>query len=174
MGFIEFWTQMSWIVMLLFVLALGFAIAEGLIPGFGVCGIMSILCSAGALILEGVFTKSLFAVLLLLVLIIIVGLILFCIFVHSARKGVLKKTPIIQDKSSVPEDYGTNEDKKLLIGRVGLITSECKPVGKADFEGKTYTIISKQGNIPVGKLVFVEEIRDNVIFVKLLKGEENE
>ena len=46
MGFAEFFTEMHWVVILLFDLALGFAIAEGLIPGFGICGIISILCGS--------------------------------------------------------------------------------------------------------------------------------
>ena len=174
MGFIEFWANMSWIVILLFVLTLAFAIAEGIIPGFGVCGILSAICGTATLVVEGIITKSLFAVLMMLIVLLIVALILFSVFVHSAKKGALRKTPIIEAGSAVPENYGNDKEKELLVGRVGVVTSECKPVGKADFEGKTYTIISKQGNIAVGKLVFVEKIRDNLIFVRILKGGENE
>lgn len=174
MWFVEFWTEMSWIVILLFCLTIGFAIAEGLIPGFGVCGCMSIMCGTATLVLEGVFTRSLIYVLMMLVLFIIVALILFTVLVASARKGMLKKTPIIETKTAVPVDYGAKDEVKLLVGRVGQVISECKPVGKADFEGKTFTIISREGNISAGKLVFVEEIKDNLVFVKKLKGGENE
>ena len=175
MEFIQFWTEMSWIVILLLCLAIGFAIAEGLIPGFGVCGIMSIICGVGSLVTEGIVTKSIFCVLFLLVLILVIGLILFFTFVLSARKGWLKKTAIIENKSSIPADYGKESKKKLLIGRVGEVVSECKPVGKAEFDGETYTIISRNKNIQKGSLVFVQEIKDNLVFVKELKGgEENE
>lgn len=174
MEFTLFWTEMSWIVILLFVLSIGFAIAEGLIPGFGVCGIMSVICATGALVLEGVFTKSVFAVLFLLVLYMVIGIVLFAIFVRSARKGILRKTPIIESKSSVPQNYGEDLEKKLLVGKVGVVVSECKPVGKAEFEGKTFTIISRNHNISIGKLVVVEEIKDNSIFVKEIKGGKDE
>lgn len=174
MEFVQFWTGMSWIVILLLCLSIGFAIAEGLIPGFGVCGIMSILCVVGSLIAEGVVTGSLFCVLFLLVLILIVAIILFFIFIYSANKGLMKKTPIVEMKSSIPQDYGKDSKKKLLIGKVGEVISECKPVGKAEFDGVAYTIISRENNIVKGKLVFVQEVKDDLIFVKELKGGENE
>lgn len=169
MEFVQFWTEMSWIVILMFCLAIGFAIAEGLIPGFGVCGIMSIVCTVGSLVAEGIITKSLFCVLFLLVLILVIAAVLIVIFVYSARRGLLKKTAIVESKSSLPENYGKENKKKLLIGRVGEVVSECKPVGKAEFEGETFTIISRERNIPKGSLVFVQEIKDNVVYVKELQ-----
>ena len=149
MEFVQFWTGMSWIVILLLCLAIGFAIAEGLIPGFGVCGVVSIICTVGSLVAEGIITQSVFCVLFLLVLILVIAIILFFIFVLSAKKGLLKKTAIIESQSSIPENYGKDSKKKLLIGRVGEVVSECKPVGKAEFDGETYTIISRhsKGNI---------------------------
>lgn len=175
MEFVQFWTGMSWIVILLLCLAIGFAIAEGLIPGFGVCGVVSIICTVGSLVAEGIITQSVFCVLFLLVLMLIVAIILFFIFILSAKKGLLKKTAIIESQSSIPENYGKDSKKKLLIGRVGEVVSECKPVGKAEFDGETYTIISREKNIQKGTLVFVQEIKDNLVFVKELKGgEENE
>lgn len=174
MEFVQFWTGMSWIVILLLCLAIGFAIAEGLIPGFGICGIVSIICTVGSLVAEGIITQSVFDVLFLLVLIMIVAIILFFAFVISAKKGLLKKTAIIESQSSIPENYGKDSKKKLLIGRVGEVVSECKPVGKAEFDGETYTIFSREKNIQKGTLVFVQEIKDNLVFVKELKGGENE
>lgn len=174
MGFAEFFTQMSWIVILLLSLAAVFGIAESLTPGFGVCGTISVICAVASLVLEGVFTRSIYAVLLVLVIIIIIAIILFSVFVIMARKGFLKKTPIIESKSAIPENYGEDKEKKLLVGKVGIVISECKPVGKAEFDGKVFTIISKNKNVQVGKFVVVEEIKDSFIFVKELKGGENE
>ena len=174
MGFAEVWTQMSWIVILLLGLATIFGIAESLTPGFGVCGTIAIICSAASIVLQGVFTKSLLAVLLVLVLILAIAIILFMIFAYSAKKGHLRKTPIVESRSAIPEDYGVDKEVKLLIGKVGVVVSECKPVGKAEFDGKSFTIISKNKNVSVGKLVVVEEIKDNIIFVRELKGGENE
>jgi len=168
-----FWTSDSWIVVLLLVLTLAFGIAEGLIPGFGVCGITSILCGTAAIICEAIFTKSVLYVILMIVIMLVVFVILFSLFVYSVRRGMLKKTPIFDEQTALPKDYNIS-DKKDLIGKVGEVVSECKPIGKADFDGKTYTIISRDNTIHIGKLVIVEEIKDDLIFVKKLKGGKDE
>ena len=168
------WTQLSWIVVLLLVLGLGFGIAEALTPGFGVTGTLAVVCSVASLVLQGVLTKSLFAVLILLVIIAVLALGVFGLFVYSARKGRLKKTPIIESGSAIPQDYGIDKEKEALVGKVGIVISECKPVGKAEFDGKVFTVISKNKNVNIGSLVVVEEIKDSLILVKELKGETNE
>ena len=174
MGFAEFFTQMSWIVILLLSLAVILGVTESLTPGFGVCGTIAVILAVAALVLEGVFTGSIFAVLMILVIILIVGIILFSVFVYMAKRGPLKKTPIIESRSAIPENYGEDKEKALLVGKVGIVVSECKPVGKADFDGKIFTIISKNKNVSNGKFVVVEEIKDSFIFVRELKGGENE
>lgn len=174
MGFAAIFTEMSWIVILLLSLALVFGVTESLTPGFGVCGTIAILLAIASLVLEGVFTGSIFAVLLILVIVIILAIILFSVFVYMAKRGPLKRTPIIESRSAIPEDYGKDDEKRLLVGKVGIVVSECKPVGKAEFDGKTFTIISKNKNVQVGKFVVVEEIKDSFIFVKELKGGDNE
>ena len=90
------------------------------------------------------------------------------------RKGRLKKTPIIESGSAIPQDYGVDKEKEALVGKVGIVISECKPVGKAEFDGKVFTVISKNKNVNIGSLVVVEEIKDSLILVKELKGETNE
>ncbi len=173
MEFVEFWTTMPWFVIVLVILAWGFAIGEALIPGFGVCGILSGLCAVGSLIAEGVVTRSLFNLLMLFVLLAILLVISFIIFVYSSKKGVLRKTPIVDQNTALPQNYGKNEEL-LKIGSVGKLVSSCKPVGKADFEGELFTVVSKTKNINKDKLVVVKEIKDNQIFVIELTGGENE
>ena len=174
MEFLGFFTEMSWVVILLLGISLILGVTEALTPGFGFCGITSVLFSAGALVVEGIFTKSVFAVLFIFILIVLLALVLFIIFVHSARKGHLSKTPIIEGRCAISDEYSSNQEKIILVGRVGVVVSECKPVGKASFDGKELTVISKSGNLITGKLIVVEEVRDNFIFVKELKGEKNE
>ncbi len=168
-----FWTSNSWIVVLLLVLTFVFAVAEGLIPGFGFCGITSIICGTAAIVCEAVFTKSLLYVLLMIVIMLVVFVLIFTLFVYSVRKGFLKKSPIFDETSALPENY-VEKDRKLSVGRVGVVVSECKPIGKADFEGKCYTIVSRESTIAIGRLVFVEEVRDNLVFVRTLKGGKDE
>jgi len=167
------WTSNSWIVVLLLGLCLVFAIAEGLIPGFGACGIISIICGTAAIICEAIFSQSLLYTLLMIVIMLVVFVILFSIFVYSVRKGMLKNTPIFDENTALPQEYNIS-DKKALVGKVGEVITECKPIGKAMFDGKAHTIISRDNTIKPRKLVIVEEVRDDLIFVRKLKGGKDE
>ncbi len=171
MEFAEFFTQMHWSVIMLLVVALVFLIAEAFIPGFGVCGITGVVSGIAAVICEAIFTKSLFDVFFLIFLILIVFTVLFIIFSHSFSKGLLKKTPLVENRSAVPENYGKSKNLDQLIGKVGEVVSACKPVGKAIIEGKTYTVCAKMGKIGVGDKVKVVEIKDSSIKVEIIGGE---
>lgn len=174
MEFLTFWTSMNWVVILLLVLALIFAIVEVLIPGFGVCGTISITLSVATIIVEGVLTRSVFNALFMFVLILIIITILFIIFVLSAKKGRLSKSPIIEKKTAIPIDYVKSDEKYSLIGKIGVITSGCKPVGKAMIDGKEWTVISKRENIEIGKAVEIVEVKNNNLVVEEVKGGKNE
>lgn len=172
MEFAEFFTQMHWSVIMLLVIAMVFLIAEALIPGFGVCGITGIVSGVAAVICEAVFTKSVFDVFFLIFLILLVFTVLFIIFSHSFNKGLLKKTPLVENRSAVPENYGKSKNLDELVGKEGEVVSACKPVGKAVIEGKTYTVCAKIGKIRVGDKVKVVEIKDSSIKVERIGGKD--
>ena len=171
MEFAEFFTQMHWSVIMLLVIALAFLIAEAFIPGFGVCGITGVVSGVAAVICEAIFTKSVFDVFFLIFLILIIFTVLFIIISHSFSKGLLKKTPLVENRSAVPENYGKSKNLDELIGKEGEVVSACKPVGKAIIEGKTYTVCAKIGRIGEGDKVKVVEIKDSSIKVERIGGE---
>lgn len=171
MGFTEFFTQMHWAVIVLLAAALIFLIVELILPGFGVCGISGIVCGVAAVICEAIFTKSLFCVFFLIFLILLVFIILFAIFSFSLNKGFLKKTPLIENETALPSGYGKDEKILNLVGKEGKITSICKPVGKAEIDGCTYTVRSAESTIYKGEKVVVVAIKDGAIIVKYTGGE---
>lgn len=171
MEFAQFFTQMHWAVIMLLVLCLVLLIVEAIIPGFGICGVSGIAAGVAAVICEAIFTKSLFDVFFLIFIILLVFTILFIIFSHSFNKGLLKKTPLVEDGTAIPKDYGKHKHLENLIGKEGEVISICKPVGKAIIEGKTYTVCSTRGTIYPGEMVKVAEIKDNTIKVEYIGGE---
>ena len=176
MQFVEFFTQMHWSVIMLLSVALVLLIIEAVIPGFGFCGISGIVSGIAAIICEAIFTKSLFDVFFLIFLSLVVFTAIFIIFALLFNKGFLKKTPLVENNSAVPKDYGKQKNLQALVGKEGIITSICKPVGKAEIEGKAYTVTSIRGTIYEGEQVKVVEIKDNTIRVELVtkEGGENE
>lgn len=174
MEFVAFWTSMHWVVILLLVLALIFAVVEVFIPGFGICGTISIMLGVATVVVEGVLTKSVFNALLMFVLILIILIISFVIFILSAKKGRLSKSPIVEKETAIPTNYVKSDEKYALIGKIGVITSGCKPVGKAIIDEKEWTVISKRENIEIGKAVEVIEVKNNNLVVEEIKGGKNE
>lgn len=171
MEFVEFFTQMHWSVIVLLAAALIFLIAELVIPGFGVCGIIGIICGIGAVVCEAIFAQSVFCVFFLIFLILLIFIVLFVIFSYSLNKGFLKKSPLIQNETALPANYGKDQKIAELIGKEGKITSICKPIGKAELDGKIYTVRSADTTIYPGEKVVVDKIKDNTIIVKYLGGE---
>lgn len=171
MEFAEFFTQMHWSVIVLLAAALIFLIVELILPGFGVCGISGIVCGVAAVVCETIFTKSLFCVFFLIFLILLVFIILFAIFSFSLNKGVLKKSPLIQNETALPSGNGKDEKIMALVGKEGVITTICKPTGKAEIDGNIYTVRSADSTICPGEKVIVTQIKDNTILVKHQGGE---
>lgn len=173
MEFVEFFTQMHWSVIALLAACLVLLIIEGVVPGFGFWGISGIVAGIAAVVCEAIFTKSVFNVFFLIFLILVIFTVLFVIFSHSFSKGFLKKTPLVEDKSALPENYGINQSLQQLVGKEGEVVSICKPVGKAKIDGKIYTVTSVRETIYEGEKIQVVEVENNTIRVEY-KGGENE
>ena len=133
-------TQMHWIVILLLCLGVIFCIVESIIPGFGVFGILGIICELSAIVLHAVFSGSVFQVFLLVLAITLVTVLIFLLFVRSAKHGILAKSALVENKPSIPTDYAekASEQLKHLIGKEGLTLTDCHPVGKIRVEQNTY------------------------------------
>ncbi len=172
MDFIQFRTTMPWVVILLTVLTVGFAIGEILMPGFGICGILSGICAVAGLICEGVMTQNVYFILILFIFQVVLFLLLLGLFLILSKAGIVK-SGIILKKTSLGKDYDKS-DVTIKLGKIGKVVSMCKPVGKAMFDEETLTIISTSGNLNVGKKVAVSEIKNNQIYVIEVFGGENE
>lgn len=164
--FVEFFTQMHYAVIILLVLCIVLLIIEAVIPGFGIWGISGIACGVAAVVCEAIFTKSLFDVFLMIFLILLLFFIIFITFSLWLGKGGFKKTPFVETKSALPEDYKNSENLSTLVGKTGKVTSLCKPSGRAVIDGKVYPVRSIGENIAEGERIVVVEIKDNTILVK--------
>ncbi len=171
MEFVEFFTQMHWAVIMLVCVGLVLLIIEAILPGFGVCGITGILSGIAAVVCEAIFTKSLFDVFFLIFLVLVVFTLFFVVVSLMLSKGPLKKTPLVETGTAIPEHYGKLKNLDELVGKQGEVVSACKPVGKAVIDGKTYTVHSTQGTINVGEKIKVVGIKNTTINIECLRRE---
>lgn len=160
-------TQMHWVVVLLLCLGVIFCIIEAVIPGFGFFGITGILCEIGGVVVHAVISGSALQVFFLVLIIMLITLILFLIFVNSAKHGLLAKSAIVENKTSLPNDFRekAEEELKHLVGQEGLTLTECRPVGKIRIGQDTFEAQSIGPVIPKGQVIKVISIEDARIMI---------
>lgn len=169
--FSKLFTDMSWIVILLLCLGVVLCIIEAIVPGFGVFGILGMLCEVAGVVCHAIFSGSVAQVFFLILIILLITCLLFLIFIKSAKSGLLAKTAIVDNTTSIPKDYKSKTDEQLqqLIGKEGLTLTDCRPLGKIRIGQETYeaqanSIIAKGELIKVISIVDAKIIIDKITY----------
>ena len=160
--------EFAWLTITLMVVGFILCIIEAVMPGFGVFGISGMVCEVAAVVIHATLCKgSPIQILILILLITLITLLIFLLFVRSARFGLLGKTPMVQNKTAIPNNYGkeTQENLKKLIGKEGIIINECRPVGKMRINESVFEVSSKDSLIAKGEVARVVEVEDAIIYV---------
>ena len=157
----------EWYVLILLVLGIVFCIIEGFVAGFGAFGILGMLMEIAGIITYSVLNKNALEIFILILMLVIIFLILFLLFVRSAKFGILSKTPIVENKSSISQNYAQNEKEtlKTLIGKTGIAITDCHPIGSAKIDEIQYDVRAKNKLIHKGEKIVVVEIDDDRIVV---------
>lgn len=165
-------TSMQWYVILMLCLGVFFVVIECFTPDFGVSGIIGLSSIAGGIITHAILTKSVVQVIGLILIFSMVLIILFLIFVRSARFGLLGKTPFVEKKTAVPTDYADKRKNPFinLIGKTGLAITPLRPSGKFVLDEKVYEGISIDADlIEKGSQVKVVDVEGIKIIVERLE-----
>jgi len=165
--FVTLFTDMNTLSAVLLIVGLILCIVEICVPGFGVFGIAgatSIVAGVIALLAYGASATQFF--IMLFISLVVLG-ILFIIAVHSAKKGLLSKTPLVTSSAAVSEDYGSPEKNfGKLLGKEGILMCDCKPVGRAKIDDEEYEVTSKHEFLLKGTHVKVIEVEGQKIVVR--------
>ena len=163
MPLIELLSGVSWISIVLFVIGIALLIIEMLDPGFGLFGIFGILSLVGCIfvtadtVAEGVMLTIVFAVILLIML---------AIFLIMVSKGRLPNKFILRESETKELGFTGTEDFAAMMGKKGLVTAACRPVGNVDFDGTKIDVVSRGEFIEKGITVEVIEVEGNRVVVK--------
>jgi len=152
------------VALVLFIVGIALLLIEMFIPGFGVFGILGLVC----LILCVVFQAKTLAqgLLLLLIMSALVALIGFA-FGRSLKKGWLYRSSIVLKDAEVREDgYTAAADYSHLIGRQGVSVTTLRPAGAAEFDGKKADVLTDGEFLPAGTPVVVARVEGSRVFVK--------
>jgi membrane-bound ClpP family serine protease len=152
----------------LILLVLGFVLVlvEMHIPGFGVPGILGILCLVAGITL---FAKSATEALVITIVIVALLCIALSLAIRSATKGRLAHSKLVLHEVSVPT-VGEN-DLAFFVGKTGLSRTPLHPAGIAEFDGVRLNVVSDGEWIEIGKPLRVERVEGNRIVVSSLREE---
>lgn len=161
-------TDYNLIAIICLIIGLLFCGIECFVPGFGFFGIAGSVFIAFSIIFVIVMGGTLSQLLFIFCVIIIVISSLILIAVRSARFGKISKSPLVQMQTALPTNYPDNENNYLyLLNKVGVTETICKPIGKANIDGKIYQVITNGELIAKQSEIIVSEVDGSTIIVRL-------
>ena len=163
MAFMDLLIGVSWISVVLFVVGMILVIAEMFQPGFGLFGTFGVLSLIGCIF---VTASTISEGIILTVIIAAILLILFFIFLALFSKGKLPNKLILNDSENKEDGYVGTVDYNDFLGKTGLVTTICRPVGSAYFDGARLEVVTMGEYIEKGTPVKVIEVEGNRVVVR--------
>lgn len=152
--------MLSFVVISLFVLALLLCLVEVfLLPGFGICGVISATCAIVGVGVVFVNYGTLYGI-VASVVVLLLGIGLFYWVMHSKRIEKLSLHAKI-DSSVANEDAAA-----VSVGDEGVALTRLALVGNALIGGIECEVRSAEGFIEEGTVVVVNKVRPGEIYVK--------
>ncbi len=149
------------------------------IPGFGVAGVLGILCLVCGLAFSMVSNDyfdfklahpgMLFNSFMIVIGSMILAVILMVIFGKNILKSSAFKRLVLQDEQKSGEGYTSSIHKTSLLHKQGVAKTVLRPSGKIEIEGVWYDAVALDGFIEVGAQVYVEKHENYNLFVRKIE-----
>lgn len=146
------------------------------IPGFGVAGILGIICLvcglAFSMVVNDYFDFSiaepgmLFNSFLLVIASMVVATIVMVIFGKSLLNTRAFKRLVLQDEQRSAAGYTSSKVNLEMVDKAGIAKTVLRPSGKVEIEGKWYDAVALDGFIDIGEEVYVEKHENYNLFVR--------
>lgn len=166
MGLFGFLFDINLLQVLLLVTGLGLVIVEMFNPGFGAPGITGII-----LLIIGVAltAKSISeAIILVIIILVLIGIALILVL-HSASRGRLSKTLVLDDALSAEKGYHGTELMDEFLGKEGQAVTPLRPAGIAVIEGTKLDVVTEGEYIQANARVKVINVSGRRIVVREVK-----
>lgn len=153
----------TWLEPLLFFVGIVLIVIELFIPGFGVFGIAGILCLVASffLILGGNMQA-----LNWLAGSISAALILFALFLRKLPSSKMWNRFVLKKTLNKDDGYSSGPDYELYLGKNGVATTQLRPGGLAEIEGKRLDVLTYGDFVEPGTKIVVIKVEGNKLFVE--------
>lgn len=161
--YFAFYSNLTIISSICFILGFILVAIEMIYPGFGVSGISGVIFLFLGIILTATTLMEAFVItILVLAILAIISIVVF----HSASKGRLSKKLILHDTEDTNLGYVGVKNLDSYIGKEGLTLSKLRPSGVAEFEGIRLDVISENSFIPANTKVRIIKVEGVKITVR--------
>jgi len=146
------------------------------IPGFGVAGILGIICIIAGLALSLVLnnwfdftitgTEKLTGALLLVFGAMVLAIVASVFLGKSIMRSPVFQRLVLQDEQRSQMGYVSGKQQGQLVNKTGIAQTDMRPSGKVEIEGKWYDAVALDGFIEKGNGVLVEKQENYNVFVR--------
>ncbi len=159
-------------IIIFFLVGVVFMVLEVFTPGFGVPGVLGILCELVAIVIT-YMTHGGIAALGMTVVVLAVIAIVISLLLKSASSGRLSRSGIILNHEEKPEEgYVSNKDAQVFLGKEGYTKTVLRPTGIAEFEGIRLDVVTEGEFIEANTLVKIEKTEGARIVVQAVDEKE--
>lgn len=169
----------NWEIAIFIVGVVLLALEVFVIPGFGIAGILGIICVVCGLAFSmvdndfldfklakpGLLMESFLIVTGAMVL----SIILMVIFGKNILKSSAFKRLVLQDEQKADVGYTSSPQKTNLLYKSGIARTVLRPSGKIEIDGVWYDAVALDGFVDVGEEIYVEKHENYSLFVRKLK-----
>jgi membrane-bound ClpP family serine protease len=138
-------------------------IVEMFNPGFGAAGITGIIFLIVGVLLTA---KTLFDVMIMLLIILVILGVALAFVIRSATKGRLNKRLVLPDSLKKEQGYSSSQNLEHLIGKEGVAITVLRPSGTANFDGVILDVVTEGKYIPKDSKVKVIDVSGRRIVVR--------
>jgi len=169
-----------WEIALFFIGVILLLLEVFVIPGFGVAGILGIICVIAGLALSLVLnnwfdftitgTEKLTSALLLVFGSMILSVVASVFLGKSIMRSPVFQRLVLQDEQRSQMGYVSGRQSGALLDKTGVAKTDMRPSGKVEIEGKWYDAVALDGYIEKGDGVLVEKQENYNVFVRKINS----
>ena len=166
MDMAELFQTIEPVALILFIVGMVLLLVELFLPGFGVFGILGLVCLLLCIVFQA---KTITQGLLLFLIISAIVTALGFLFGRSLKKGWLyRSTIVLKDSENREDGYVAGSDNTHMIGRQGISVTTLRPAGAAEFDGRKADVLTDGEFLPAGTPIEGIRAEGSRIFVKKL------
>ena len=172
MEILSYFTDLSTISIILFLVGIILMIVEMFTPGFGLAGLSGLIILIFDVIFSANSFKHVFCLMFFFMLIFFVMIflaIIFIILLYLISHDKLPNHLVLKEKTSTSSGFISNDEQTDLVGLIGTTITELRPAGIAMINYKRIDVVSHGDYIERKKKVRVINVKGNRIIVKEIK-----